>query len=145
MSSDEFVEALEQASLTEAEQDFIDDAIKRLRAVFDDESNVTNELVKIIWEALVNDRKVRLEKLAIEPGDLVLAKFETDKMSGGAELHHFTRGLKDLLPAGTPIIIIQNEAQLESLDVERMKSLGWQPVPEDEKSPTPEGSRGPGW
>lgn len=132
--SDELVEALEFASLTEAEQDFIDKAAKELRAVFDDERSPTNELVKIIWQAVNNDRKVRLEKLAVKPGDLVLARFDTESLSGGAELHNFARGLKDMLPDGTPIIIIQNEAQLETLDEASMKSLGWQPIPEDEKN-----------
>lgn len=141
--SDELVEALAFGSLTVVEQDFIEKAVKELRAVFNSEGNPTNEVAKIIWRAVKRDRKVRFEKLEVKPGDLVLAKFDTESLSGGAELHHFARGLKDMLPDGTPFIILQNDAQLETLDETHMKNLGWQPVPEDEKNQAPE-SRGPG-
>lgn len=135
--SDELVDALEFSSLTEAEQDFIDKAAKELRIIFDEERSPTKSLVRIIHEAVRRDRKIRLEKLSVKSGDLVLARFDTESLSGGAELHNFSRGLKDMLPEGVPIIIIQNEAQLESLDEAGMKSIGWQPIPEDEKSQAP--------
>lgn len=135
--SDSLPEALDLASLTEEQQARVNECVSAVDHALarKDRRAAAAAVWKAIGSALRDNLKASFETFRVEPTDLVLAKVDVDRLTGGAELHQFAVGLKELLPKNAGILIVQNDAQLLTLDEGQMARMGWRKV--EDSNPTP--------